>query len=122
MIIAREVAPLSCAKLERIWNADTLKKPAIITWIYSPRGTFRLYPVMMAATNRVAAPMLDPTTRRLQGDTSRNATAAEIQLNPQANASKTTSSLAVVAARPFTFCTDIVSGNRCGGKAASRNV
>jgi len=30
--------------------------------------------------------------------------------------------VAVVAARPFTFCTDIVSGNRCGGKAASRNV
>ena len=36
-----------------------------------------------------------PAKRRLHGDTSRKATAAAIQLKPQAKASSTTSSLAV---------------------------
>jgi hypothetical protein len=56
---------------------------------------------MTAALNSIAAPIPEPATRRLQGDTSRNATAAAIQLRPQAKASKTTSSLAVVAASAF---------------------
>src|SRR5216684_4020578 len=75
--------------------------------MYSPRGTFRLWPEMTAAANKVAAPIPEPATRRLQGDTSRSAIAAAIQLRPQANASSTTSSLAVAAASPFVSGSDI---------------
>src|SRR5215467_12807104 len=70
-------------------------------WIYSPRGTLRLWPLRTAAANNVAAPMLDPATRRLQGDSSRNANAAATQFSPQAKASSTTNSLAVVAGSAF---------------------
>ncbi len=41
-MMAREVAPLSCAKADRIWNAVTLQKPATMTCLRSPRGTRRL--------------------------------------------------------------------------------
>src|SRR4029079_5627757 len=114
MMMARVVAPLSCAKLERIWKLATFKNPATIMWIYSPRGTFRLWPVLMAARNKVEAPIPEPATRRLQGDISRNATAAAIQLRPQAKASSTTSSLAVVSASRFVleFCISWKSGGR----------
>src|SRR6185503_6246685 len=97
MMMARDVAPLSCAKLEKTWKAVTLKKPATMMWTYWPRGTFRSWRVSKAAANNTAAPMLEPATRRLQGDSSRSATAAAIQLKPHAKASSTTSSLAVAA-------------------------
>ena len=70
-----------------------------------------LWPVTLAAKNRIAAPMPEPATRRLQGDISRRANAAAIQFNPHANASSTTSSLAVVAASAFAFGLDIALGN-----------
>src|SRR5262249_58306995 len=82
-------------------------------WIYSPRGTLRLWSLSTAAANKVAAPMLDPTTRRLQGDSSRNANAAATQFRPQAKASSTTNSLAVVAGGGFFF-----AGMRWGGARA----
>src|SRR5471030_3256855 len=65
--------------------------------MYSPRGIFRLWPVRSAAASKVAAPMLEPAKRPVQGDNSCSATAAAIQLKPQAKANSTTSSLAVAA-------------------------
>src|SRR5262245_12593572 len=53
---------------------------------------------MTIVRNSVAAPIAEPATRKLHGLSSRNATAAAIQFRPQAKASSTTSSLAVVAA------------------------
>ena len=69
-----------------------------------------LWPVTLAAKNRIAAPMPEPATRRLQGDISRKANAAAIQFNPHANASSTTSSLAVAALSAFAFGFDIARG------------
>ena len=79
-----------------------------------------LWPVMLAAKNRIAAPMLEPATRRLQGDTSRKANAAAIQFSPQANASSTTSSLAVVALSAFAFGSGITMGNSGPGFGSAR--
>src|SRR5262249_32769174 len=68
-----------------------------------PFCSVRLEPVTVAARNKVAAPIAEPATRKLQGLSSRKATAAAIQFRPQAKASSTTKSLAVVAASPFVF-------------------
>jgi|KBSSwiStaDraftv2_1062776.scaffolds.fasta_scaffold45424_5 hypothetical protein len=78
-----------------------------------------LWPVTLAAKNRIAAPMPEPATRRLQGDISRKANAAAIQFNPHANASSTTSSLAVAALSAFAFGFAIAMGEsgRCFGSA-----
>ena len=61
-----------------------------------------------------------PSKRRLHGDTSRSATAAAIQLKPQAKASKTTSSLAVVAASLLAFFGDM--GRRLPGRKLPRKL
>src|ERR1700690_797131 len=74
----------------------------------SPRGTRKLWPVRTAAANKVAAPTPEPAKRRLQGVTSRSATAAAIQLKPQAKASSTTSNLALAATSLLAFACDIV--------------
>src|SRR6202142_4026039 len=108
MMMVRDVAPLSCAKAERIWNAATLKKPATMTCRRSPRGTRKLCPVRMAAANNVAAPMPTPAKRMLQGGTSRSAILAAIQWKPQAKASSTTSSLALAATSLLASLCDIV--------------
>ena len=79
-------------------NRQTL---ILMMWMYWPRGTLRLWPLSIAAANKVAAPMLDAATRRLHGDSSRNAKAAATQFKPQAKASSTTNSLAVVAGSAF---------------------
>src|SRR5215467_13157473 len=78
---------------------------------------------MMAAKNNVAAPIPDPATRRLQGDSSRNAIAAATQLSPHAKASSTTSSLALAAASPFIFDPDISwkSGGSVGENRRGRS-
>ncbi len=83
---------------------------------YWPRGTFKSWPVTTAAAKRMAAPMPEPATRRLQGDISRSATAAAIQFKPQANASSTTSSLAV----PGTVARACVCGMGRSGFRRSR--
>src|SRR5512139_207159 len=114
MIMAREVAPLNCAKPDKIWKPATLRKPATITWIYSLRGIFMLWPVTVAARNRTAAPMPEPATRKLHGDISRNANAAAIQFRPHANASSNTSSLAVAAVSVLAFGFNIAFGNPGG--------
>src|SRR4029079_50086 len=111
MMIARDVAPFSCAKPDKIWNAETFRNPAIMMCTYSPRGIRRLCRVIAAAANKVTAPMLEPARRRLHGETSRRANAAAIQFNPQANASRMTSSLAVAAPSAFAFGFDIARGN-----------
>ena len=77
-----------------------------------------LWPVTLAAKNRIAAPMPEPATRRLQGDISRKANAAAIQFSPHAKASSTTSNLAVVAASIFECGSDIVFGNPAGRASA----
>src|SRR6187397_1099949 len=81
-----------------------------------------LWPVTLAAKKRVAAPMPEPATRRLQGDISRKANAAAIQFRPQANASSTTSNLAVVAASIFECGSDIVFGNPAGRWASAHAI
>src|SRR5262249_50381992 len=94
-------------------------------WIYSPRGTLRLWSLSTAAANKVAAPMLDPATRRLQGDSSRNANAAATQFRPQAKASTTTNSLAVVAGGGFGCVRQAGGGvraRRAGGGRARYGV
>ena len=79
-----------------------------------------LWPVTLAAKNRIAAPMPEPATRKLHGDISRRANAAAIQFNPHANASSTTSNLRS-RARPFsnadlTLCVEIPAGLRLGAR------
>src|SRR4029078_10037304 len=99
---------------------ETFRNPAIIMCTCSPRGILRLSPVTAAATNKVAAPILEPAKRRPHGDISRRANAAAIQLKPQANASSRTSSLAVAAPSAFTLGFGITVGIPAGAFGCAR--